>query len=97
MLAPKRQKYRKQFRGSWRRIAVKGEKLNFGNVGLKTEKSRRLVSYLPVQPEKVVNIGYGFFLTNRSRKNHQRLRWDLEREKSHTLLRRLRQGEFFLK
>ncbi|OGK17921.1 50S ribosomal protein L16 [Candidatus Roizmanbacteria bacterium RIFCSPLOWO2_12_FULL_40_12] len=35
MLAPKRQKYRKQFRGSWRRIAVKGEKLNFGNVGLK--------------------------------------------------------------
>lgn len=36
MLAPKRQKYRKQFRGSWRRIAVKGDKLNFGNVGLKT-------------------------------------------------------------
>ena len=36
MLAPKRQKYRKQFRGSWRRIAVKGDKLNFGNVGLRT-------------------------------------------------------------
>ncbi len=35
MLAPKRQKYRKQFRGSWRRIAVKGEKLNFGSIGLK--------------------------------------------------------------
>ena len=36
MLAPKRQKYRKQFRGSWRRIAVKGNKLNFGEIGLKT-------------------------------------------------------------
>lgn len=36
MLSPKRQKYRKQFRGSWRKIAVKGDKLNFGNVGLKT-------------------------------------------------------------
>ena len=36
MLAPKRQKYRKQFRGSWRKIAVKGDKLNFGNIGLKT-------------------------------------------------------------
>ncbi len=36
MLSPKRQKYRKQFRGSWRRIAVKGDKLNFGSVGLKT-------------------------------------------------------------
>ena len=36
MLAPKRQKYRKQFRGIWRKMAVKGEKLNFGNFGLKT-------------------------------------------------------------
>lgn len=36
MLAPKRQKYRKQFRGSWRRLAVKGDKLTFGSVGLKT-------------------------------------------------------------
>lgn len=36
MLAPKRQKYRKQFRGSWRRLAVKGDKLNFGTAGLKT-------------------------------------------------------------
>lgn len=36
MLAPKRQKYRKQFRGSWRRIAVKGDNLNFGAFGLKT-------------------------------------------------------------
>lgn len=35
MLAPKRQKYRKQFRGIWRRIAVKGEKMIFGNFGLK--------------------------------------------------------------
>jgi len=36
MLAPKRQKFRKQFRGIFRRLAVKGEKLNFGNYGLKT-------------------------------------------------------------
>ncbi|MDO8497235.1 MAG: 50S ribosomal protein L16 [bacterium] len=35
MLAPKRQKYRKQFRGTWRRIAVKGDRLNFGMNGLK--------------------------------------------------------------
>ncbi|KKQ02145.1 MAG: 50S ribosomal protein L16 [Candidatus Roizmanbacteria bacterium GW2011_GWA2_36_23] len=35
MLSPKRQKYRKQFRGIWRRIAVKGERLNFGTFGLK--------------------------------------------------------------
>jgi len=36
MLAPKKQKFRKQFRGSWRRIAVKGDKLNFGSYGIKT-------------------------------------------------------------
>ncbi|MBP9691219.1 50S ribosomal protein L16 [Candidatus Woesebacteria bacterium] len=36
MLAPKRQKYRKQFRGTWRRIATKGDTLNFGSFGLKT-------------------------------------------------------------
>ena len=36
MLAPKRQKYRKQFRGMWRRIAVKGNELNFGSFGLKS-------------------------------------------------------------
>ncbi len=36
MLAPKRQKYRKQFRGTWRRISVKGEKLIFGSHGLKS-------------------------------------------------------------
>lgn len=36
MLAPKRQKYRKQFRGTWRRLAVKGDRLSFGSVGLKT-------------------------------------------------------------
>lgn len=35
MLAPKKQKYRKQFRGIWRRIATKGDKLNFGTYGLK--------------------------------------------------------------
>lgn len=36
MLAPKRQKHRKQFRGTWRKIAVKGERMNFGSYGLKT-------------------------------------------------------------
>jgi len=36
MLSPKRQKYRKQFRGSWRRTAVKGGDLNFGSMGLKS-------------------------------------------------------------
>jgi large subunit ribosomal protein L16 len=36
MLSPKRQKHRKQFRGTWRRIAVKGSELNFGNFGIKT-------------------------------------------------------------
>ena len=36
MLAPKRQKYRKQFRGTWRRLATKGDRLNFGSYGLKT-------------------------------------------------------------
>lgn len=36
MLAPKRQKHRKQFRGVWRKFAIKGEKLNFGSYGLKS-------------------------------------------------------------
>lgn len=36
MLAPKRQKYRKQFRGVWRKIATKGNTLNFGSFGIKT-------------------------------------------------------------
>ena len=35
MLQPKKQKYRKQFRGSNRKIAVKGDKLSFGSYGLK--------------------------------------------------------------
>jgi len=39
MLAPKRQKYRKQFRGFFRKIAVKGDKLNFGSFGLKALQS----------------------------------------------------------
>jgi len=36
MLAPKRSKHRKQFRGIWRRIAVKGGEINFGNYALKS-------------------------------------------------------------
>ena len=39
MLSPKRQKYRKQFRGTFRKIAVKGDRLNFGFYGLKAMKS----------------------------------------------------------
>lgn len=35
MLAPKRQKYRKQFRGVWRNVATKGDTLSFGSYGLK--------------------------------------------------------------
>ncbi|PIY68740.1 50S ribosomal protein L16 [Candidatus Roizmanbacteria bacterium CG_4_10_14_0_8_um_filter_39_9] len=35
MLSPKRQKYRKQFRGIWRKIAVKGQNMSFGSFGLK--------------------------------------------------------------
>ncbi|PIQ73842.1 50S ribosomal protein L16 [Candidatus Roizmanbacteria bacterium CG11_big_fil_rev_8_21_14_0_20_36_8] len=36
MLAPKKQKFRKQFRGVWKKIATSGDKLNFGTFGLKT-------------------------------------------------------------
>lgn len=39
MLAPKRQKYRKQFRGVWKKIATKGDKLVFGSYGLKAVES----------------------------------------------------------
>jgi len=35
MLQPKRQKYRKMFRGSMKGIALRGFKLNFGDYGLK--------------------------------------------------------------
>jgi large subunit ribosomal protein L16 len=36
MLAPKKTKYRKTFRGSWRKIATKANKLQFGRFALKT-------------------------------------------------------------
>ncbi len=36
MLSPKRQKHRKTFRGIWRRIAVKGQEVNFGSFGIKS-------------------------------------------------------------
>ncbi len=36
MLSPKRQKHRKTFRGTWRRIAVKGHEVNFGSFGIKS-------------------------------------------------------------
>ena len=36
MLEPKRQKYRKQFRGIWRRMAMKGADIAFGTYALKS-------------------------------------------------------------
>jgi large subunit ribosomal protein L16 len=39
MLAPKKQKFRKQFRGKTRKIAIKGNELIFGSYGLKTQES----------------------------------------------------------
>ncbi|MDA1316446.1 MAG: 50S ribosomal protein L16 [bacterium] len=36
MLAPKKQKFRKQFRGIWKKIATKGNTLNFGTFGIKS-------------------------------------------------------------
>ncbi len=36
MLQPKRQKFRKQFRGSWKTIAIKGGTIVFGHYGVKT-------------------------------------------------------------
>lgn len=36
MLAPKRQKYRKQFRGIWRKMAMKGSHISFGTYALKS-------------------------------------------------------------
>ncbi len=39
LLAPRRTKYRKQFRGVFRRIAIKGNNLNYGKFGLKTLES----------------------------------------------------------
>lgn len=39
MLIPKRQKHRKQFRGIFRRIAVKGQNIEFGSSGIKAIRS----------------------------------------------------------
>lgn len=39
MLAPKRAKYRKQFRGSRKGIATRGNTFAFGSLGLKSEES----------------------------------------------------------
>lgn len=35
MLAPKKQKYRKQFRGIWKRVSTTGHEVSFGQIGLK--------------------------------------------------------------
>ncbi len=39
MLAPKRLKHRRQFRGIWRKVAIKGERINFGAYGIKSLES----------------------------------------------------------
>ena len=80
MLAPKRQKYRKQFRGTFRKIAVKGDKLNFGFYGLKAMKSawikdREIESARVIfarGTRKVVSIGLEYFRINHLPKSHQR-------------------------
>lgn len=36
MLQPKKQKHRKQFRGVWRRIAIKGNSISYGTYGVKS-------------------------------------------------------------
>ena len=39
LLAPRKTKFRKQFRGVFRRIAIKGAQLNYGKFGLRTLES----------------------------------------------------------
>jgi len=39
MLQPKRLKHRRQFRGIYRRVAIKGNQVNFGTHGIKTLES----------------------------------------------------------
>lgn len=36
MLQPKKRKHRREFRGKWRKVAVKGHKVNFGTHGIKS-------------------------------------------------------------
>lgn len=36
MLQPRKLKHRRQFRGSWRKIAIKGQNVNFGSDGIKS-------------------------------------------------------------
>lgn len=44
MLAPKRAKYRKQFRGKRRGIALRGSTISFGTVGLKSQGTAWITS-----------------------------------------------------
>jgi large subunit ribosomal protein L16 len=39
LLQPKKRTYRREFRGSWRNVAVKGNKVNFGTHGIKSLES----------------------------------------------------------
>lgn len=44
MLVPKRAKFRKQFRGKMRGVSLRGDKLNFGDYGLKALSSAWVTS-----------------------------------------------------
>jgi len=48
MLAPKKQKYRKTFRGKNRGIALRGDKVSFGEYGLKAQ-TRGLISAAQIE------------------------------------------------
>lgn len=64
MLQPKRQKYRKQFRGRRRGKSMRGEKVSFGEYGLKSlgrgwmsskqiEAARRVISHMSQRGGKI--------------------------------------------
>lgn len=36
MFQPKKRKHRREFRGKWRKVAVKGDRVNFGTHGIKS-------------------------------------------------------------
>jgi len=44
MLLPKKQKYRKRFKGSFKGVSVAGSKLNFGSFGLKAVERKFITS-----------------------------------------------------
>ncbi len=53
MLLPKRTKYRKQFRGTWRRLAIKGNTLNFGKFGI-VSMAKKWITSRQIEAVRVV-------------------------------------------